>query len=173
MLETALKMAGPTAIRFSKTRPVPLDGEVGEGLNARKLRTGDGSLCLLGVGKLVANCVAAAEELAADGIEATVWDVRVVSPPDEAMLEDAASCASVVTAEDGSRLGGAGMFLADAMTQRAVAAGIPAPPVTVLGTPRRFLAQGEVDEILASVGLDGSGIAASARRSLSRRVVGR
>ncbi len=33
----------------------------------------------------------AAAELAAEGIDATVWDVRVVSPPDPAMLADAAA----------------------------------------------------------------------------------
>ena len=54
-------------------------------------------MCLLGVGKLVASCLAAADELAADGIDATVWDVRVVSPPDAAMLDDAAAHAAVVT----------------------------------------------------------------------------
>ena len=56
---------------------------------ARQLRTGDGSICLLGVGKMVEACLAAAEELADEGIEATVWDVRVVSPPDADMLADA------------------------------------------------------------------------------------
>ena len=111
----------------------------------------------------MAACLAAADELASEGIEATVWDVRVVSPPDPAMLADAAGHAVVVTAEDGARMGGAGMFLADALAQRADGAGLGAPPVTVLGVPRRYVAQGEVDDILAGLGLDGAGIAASAR----------
>ena len=38
------------------------------------------------MGKLVGACLDAADELAAEGIDATVWDVRVVSPPDAAML---------------------------------------------------------------------------------------
>ena len=62
---------------------------MGSGLEARRLRRGDGTVCLLGVGKLVSACARAADELAADGISATVWDVRVVSPPDPAMLADA------------------------------------------------------------------------------------
>ena len=64
---------------------------------------------------MVAACLAAAEELALEGVDATVWDVRVVSPPDPAMLGDAAQHQLVVTAEDGVRFGGAGAFLVDAM----------------------------------------------------------
>ena len=39
----------------------------------------------------------------------------MVSDPDQAMLDDAARHRVVVTAEDGIRQGGAGMFLADAL----------------------------------------------------------
>ena len=42
------------------------------------------------MGKLVESCLVAADELAAEGVAATVWDVRVVSPPDPDMLADAA-----------------------------------------------------------------------------------
>ena len=55
----------------------------------------------------------AAEELDAEGIDVTVWDVRVVSHPDPAMLADAARHRLVITVEDGVRMGGAGMYLAD------------------------------------------------------------
>ena len=116
MLRAALSLPGPSTIRFPKTAPRHIDeSEVGEGLSARQLRSGDGSVCLLGVGKLVAACLAAADELATEGIAATVWDVRVVSPPDPDMLADAARHSVVVTAEDGVRHGGAGAFIVDAM----------------------------------------------------------
>ncbi len=54
MLRTALSLSGPATIRFPKTAPrhVARD-DVGEGLSARRLRRGDGSVCLLGVGKMV------------------------------------------------------------------------------------------------------------------------
>jgi transketolase C-terminal domain/subunit len=38
------------------------------------------------------------------------------------------------------------------------------PTVRVLGVPREYLAQGKADDILASLGLDGAGIAESVRR---------
>jgi 1-deoxy-D-xylulose-5-phosphate synthase len=165
MLRTALELPGPSTIRVPKTAPRHVGAdEVGNGLQARRLRAGDGSVCLLGVGKTVAACLSAADELAGEGIDATVWDARVVSPPDVAMLDDAARHCLVLTAEDGVRHGGAGAFLLDAMTTEMESAGLPVPATRVLGIPRQYLAQGKADDILASLGLDGAGIAESVRR---------
>jgi 1-deoxy-D-xylulose-5-phosphate synthase len=164
MLRTALSLSGPSTIRFPKTAPRHVaPDDVGEGLSARRLRGGDGSVCLLGVGKMVGRCLAAADELASEGVEATVWDARVISPPDVAMLADAARHQLVVTAEDGVRFGGAGAFLIDAMSAQVESEGLSMPAIRVLGIPRQFLAQGKADDILASLGLDGAGIAESVR----------
>jgi 1-deoxy-D-xylulose-5-phosphate synthase len=165
MLRTALELPGPSTIRVPKTTPRHVDpDDVGRGLEARQLRAGDGSVCLLGVGKTVGACLSAADELAAEGIDATVWDARVIAPPDVAMLDDAVRHRLVVTAEDGVRHGGAGSFLLDAMAARAQSAGLPEPARRVLGVPRQYLAQGKADDILASLGLDGAGIAETIRR---------
>ena len=165
MLQAALELVGPSTIRFPKSAPRHIAVEdAGSGLEAKRLRGGDGSVCLLGVGKSVGACLDAADELAREGIETTVWDVRVVSPPDIAMLSDAARHQLVVTVEDGVRHGGAGAFLIDAMSAQVEFAGLPRPLTRVLGVPRQFLAQGKADDILASLGLDGAGIAESVRR---------
>jgi 1-deoxy-D-xylulose-5-phosphate synthase len=165
MLRAALELPGPSTIRVPKTAPRHVDpGDAGVGLRARQLRAGDGSVCLLGVGKTVAACLNAADRLAVEGIDATVWDVRVVAPPDIAMLEDAARHRLVVTAEDGVRHGGAGAFLLDAMAAQTESAGLPVPATRILGVPRQYLAQGKADDILASLGLDGAGIAESIRQ---------
>ena len=116
MLEEALRLGGPSAIRFPKTPARQArDGAVGSGLRARQVHRGDGTVCLLAVGKLVEAAEEAAAKLATDGVDATVWDVRVVSPPDPVMLADAAAHGLVVTMEDGIRVGGAGTFLVDAL----------------------------------------------------------
>ena len=165
MLRTALSLAGPSMIRFPKTAPRHVaPDEVGEGLSAHRLRRGDGSVCLLGVGKMVGPCLAAADELAREGVDATVWDARVISPTDASMLADAARHQLVVTAEDGVRHGGAGAFLVDAMAAQIESDGLAMPAIRILGIPRQFLAQGKADNILASLGLDGAGIAESVRR---------
>ena len=74
--------------------------------------------------------------------------------------------AVVVTAEDGIRQGGAGMFLADALRQ----ARVPAAPrhrSSRSGIPRAYIAQGKPDRILAELGLDGPGLARSVRAAQS------
>jgi 1-deoxy-D-xylulose-5-phosphate synthase len=167
MLDTALSLDGPSVIRFPKTpaRHVRDDGP-GAGLHARIVQRGDGTVALLAVGKMVEAAEEAAAKLAADGIDATVWDVRVVSPPDPAMLLDAAGHGLVVTVEDGIRIGGAGTFLLDAM--RSLPDGAhPRPAVRILGVPRSYLVHGKPDMILSDLGLDGPGIAAAVTAALA------
>jgi 1-deoxy-D-xylulose-5-phosphate synthase len=166
MLETALSLPGPSSIRFAKTAPPARCVGAGEGLGARLLREGDGSVCVLAVGKLVGAALDAADLLADGGIDATVYDVRVVSPPDPAMLDAAARHRCVVTVEDGFRHGGAGEFLAVATAAAARDAALPRPSYRILGVPRVFVAQGKPDALLAELGLDGEGIAASVRSVL-------
>jgi 1-deoxy-D-xylulose-5-phosphate synthase len=161
MLHDAMRLAdsGPVAIRYPKgTARHVGEHEVGSGINARVVREGDGSVCILAIGKLVGNALKAAELLAATGVDATVWDVRCCAPLDPDMIADAARHEVVVTVEDGVREGGIGMTIADQV-------GVPAPsvPVLVLGLPTRFVPQGKPDHILAQLGLDAAGIAASVR----------
>jgi 1-deoxy-D-xylulose-5-phosphate synthase len=176
MLHDALELCidGPAAIRFSKTMPpddavATGDGgdEVGSGLSARKVRTGR-DVCILAVGKMLAPARAAADALAAShDVEAAVWDVRVVKPLDEEMLAEAATYSCVVTVEDGYLEGGAGSAIAARLAEIAVGREDgERPRVTVLGVPVQFIAHGKPDSILASMGLDGSGIAATVRAAL-------
>jgi 1-deoxy-D-xylulose-5-phosphate synthase len=169
MLHDALDIeGGPSAVRWSKTAAPSVGPEqVGHGLKARKAREGT-DLCILAVGKMLAAAEAAADLLAGDGIQATVWDVRMVKPLDPEMLADAAAHQLVITVEDGLREGGAGAAMADAMAL--LAEGRTAPTVRVLGTPVAYIPHGKPDEILADLGLDGPGIAGEARRLLASRV---
>ncbi len=165
MLAEALTLDGPSMIRFPKT-PAPwvAPGQVGTGRTARKVREGNGSVCMLAVGKMVTAAEEAARALEAEGIQLTVWDVRVVSDPDPVMVADAARHETVLTAEDGVRQGGAGMFLAEAVRQACL--GHASPPITSLGIPRAYIPQDKPDRILARLGLDGPGLARSVRSAL-------
>ncbi len=167
MLDTMDMTGGPVAIRWPKTAaPSVGRDEVGSGLRARQARAGDGRLCLVGVGKMLEACKQAAELLSADGVEATVWDPRAVSPLCEQMLADAAEHGLVVTAEDGLRTGGAGTAIRDALLEGAAAAGRDAPSIRVLGVPLDYLPHGKPDAILADLGLDAAGIAATVKQEL-------
>jgi 1-deoxy-D-xylulose-5-phosphate synthase len=162
MLHDALELCtdGPSAIRWSKTAaPSVGPDEVGSGLSGRKVRAGR-DVCILAVGKLLTAAQEAAEALAAEGIDATVWDVRVV-PLDPEMLADAAQHPIVITAEDGIRVGGVGSMIADAIAGLDLAG--PAPKVRVLGTPIDYLPHAKPDAILAELGLDATGLATEAR----------
>jgi 1-deoxy-D-xylulose-5-phosphate synthase len=165
MLADAVMLDGPALVRFprGRARQVP-DDETGSGLSARRLASGE-QICILAVGKLVAAALQAAEQLSADGISVTVWDVRVVKPLDPQMLADAARHQLVVTAEDGVRNGGAGSWIAGALAD--LDDEHRTPPLLRLGTPDAYLAHGSADQIHTDLGLDATGIAASARKALS------
>jgi 1-deoxy-D-xylulose-5-phosphate synthase len=165
MLHDAIGLAdeGPVVLRWPRGAAQHVsEHEVGVGLHARQVLTGDGTVAILAVGKMLADAQKAAEALAAHGIDATVWDVRSCAPLDPLMIADAAAHAAVVTIEDGIRDGGIGMTIADQI--HALATDVP---VQVLGIPAKFLPQGSADQILASLGLDADGIAAAARELLA------
>jgi 1-deoxy-D-xylulose-5-phosphate synthase len=163
MLHQALEITtGPVAIRWPKTPGVA--GQAGSGLRARRVRRGR-DVCLLGVGKLLAACEHAADLLAAGGIEATVWDVRVAAPLDPVMIDDAVAHPLVLTAEDGVVEGGVGSKVAAAIGRLTG----PADPVVVpCGVPLGYHPHGKADHLLAELGLDGPGLCRAvmaARRS--------
>ena len=165
MLEDALAITdGPVAIRWPKT-PAPHVGwdEVGRGLSARRVveAIDDRTVCLLGAGKMLAATQQAADLLAAEGGDSSVWDPRCVRPLDPEMLEDAARHRLVVTVEDGFREGGFGSAVLDDLARRS-----PGTEVEVLGVPVVHHPHGAADDLLASFGLDGPGVAESVRRRL-------
>jgi 1-deoxy-D-xylulose-5-phosphate synthase len=161
MLHDALELCdGPAMIRYPRgaARQVS-DHEVGSGFHARLVRADAGArVCLIGIGKMVANCEKAAEELAGEGIACTVWDARLVQPLDQEMLANARRHELVVTVEDGVREGGAGMSIGDQVSTATTR-------VEVLGVPVKFMPHGKPDRILANLGLDADGIAATIRKA--------
>lgn len=153
---------GPVAIRWSRGTAAHVnEHEVGRGLASRKVRNGDGSVALVGFGQMLGATNAAADLLAAEGIDATVYDPRVVMPLDPAMVDDLAAHDMVITVEDGLRVGGAGAGVREALSDRDADC-----RVRVLGVPTEYVPHGNPDEIHAGFGLDGPGIAATVRTAL-------
>jgi pyruvate dehydrogenase E1 component beta subunit len=78
--------------------PVPIEAvPLGRG---REVRSG-ADLALVSVGVGVHRCLEAADELAADGVEATVVDLRSVSPLDNELLAEVATrCRAVMVADE-------------------------------------------------------------------------
>jgi 1-deoxy-D-xylulose-5-phosphate synthase len=164
MLGDAIELCdGPVSIRWPKTAAVMVTEDmVGSGLTARKARNGDGGLCLIGTGKMLQACLEAAEILSDDGIDATVWDPRIVKPLDPEMLADAAAHDVVLSAEDGFREGGVGTAIQlslDDMDSDAY--------VKVLGVPIEYYSHAKPGVILERLGLDTNGIVVSAKDALA------
>lgn len=166
MLATALSLSTPTAIRFPKTLPKPFDGHVGDGLEARKVVQGDGSLCVLAVGKMAPAAWKALEALGSEQERITLYDVRVL-PPDAAMIDDALHHRRVITVEDGTRHGGAGSLMVSAIRSRAQDLNAAFPTTRILGVPRVFLEHHRPDALLAELGLDPEGLAGAFARMLA------
>ena len=166
MLHDAMVLAdgGPVVIRYPRGQARQVsEHEVGVGIRARRVRTAADPVaervCVLAIGKLVEAAEKAADALAADGVETTLWDVRCCAPLDEDMLADAARHRAVITCEDGIRDGGIGMSIADRIGALA-----PAVPIHVMGTPARFIAHdGRAEHIHHQLGLDADGITAAVR----------
>lgn len=158
MLEAALALDGPSAIRWPKTAAAH-SNDVGSGLAARLVREGS-DVCLIGVGKMLAVAEGAAAALAEDGVSCTVWDPRIVKPLDPLMVTDAAKHQLVVTIEDGLRDGGIGAAIRDLVADQSPT------PVVVLGVPTVHLVHDQPDHILSMLGLDAPGVVSEVRKHL-------
>ena len=167
-LHTALEIGGPVAIRYPRGAaegvPVPDEPETLPVGKARVLREGD-DVAILAFGRMATRSLAAAELLAASGVQARVVDMRWVKPLDADEIVRAASTGLVVTVEEGVVEGGAGQGVLGELSRRGLT-----PATLTLGVPDCFVQQGKVDLLLHDLGLDAEGIAASVRDALARLV---
>ena len=162
---------GPAMIRWSKqAAPSASEAEVGVGLHARKAREGS-DVCIIAVGQMLTAVLEAADELASRGIYPTIYDPRVVSPPDPEMIRDAAGHRVVITVEDGLRNGGAGELFRDKIEKCLETLdeepSLRCQEIRVLGMPRTYVPHDKPAAILRRYGLDAEGIIAEVTAALS------
>jgi transketolase len=133
---------------------------------AKVLRSSpDDAVTLVGAGVTLHACLAAAEQLAGDGIRARVIDLYSVKPIDTETLAAAVASTDgrLVVAEDHHPAGGLGSAVTDALLE----AGPQTLQVTHLCV-RELPGSGTSEELLAAAGLDAGTIAAAARDLLAR-----
>jgi len=100
---------------------------------------------------------------AAEGLDATVANMRFVKPLDVDLVKQlAGSHDLLVTVEEGCVQGGAGAAVAEALA----AAGL-ATPMLMLGLPDAFIEHGEPAKLLGLCGLDAAGIEQAVRNRLA------
>ena len=170
MLTTAFRMDTPAAVRYPRgSGPgVAVDASltalpIGRGEVRREAKRRNHRIAILAFGSMVAPALAAAEES-----DATVANMRFVKPLDrELVLRLAREHDALVTVEENVVAGGAGSAVAEMLAAADVAV-----PILHLGLPDAFPDHGDPAVILAYVGLDAKGIAASIRTRFAARKSG-
>ncbi len=121
-VKAAYEHQGPVYLRFGRLAvPVINDRpdyhfELGKGVVLREGK----DLTIIATGLPVANCLEAAEKLAADGIEAKVINIHTIKPLDEELVVAAAKeTGKVVTVEEHSVIGGLGSAVCDVLSAQA------------------------------------------------------
>jgi 2-oxoisovalerate dehydrogenase E1 component len=97
---------------YGRRGPVDLEAPV-EGVGGARLHRGGDDLVIISWGRMVDAALAAADRLAADGIQASVLDLRWLSPlDDEAIAEAVSRCNRVLICHEANVTGGFGAEVA-------------------------------------------------------------
>jgi 1-deoxy-D-xylulose-5-phosphate synthase len=171
-MATALAADGPLAYRYPRGSGIGLapDGPfepVPIGLG-EKLRDGADAV-IFAAGTTVAAALAAADQMAAEGIHMAVVDPRFLKPLDrELIVGESRRCGVIVTVEENVRQGGFGSAVIELLAEEGLS-----PRVLSIGLPDAFIEQGSQEELRARYGLDTDGLARSIRNFLGLRDTGK
>ncbi len=154
-VEAAYHHEGPVYLRFGRLAvPVINDNagykfELGKGIVLREGK----DLTIVATGLEVSESLAAAEKLAADGIQARIINIHTIKPLDEELIIKAAKeTGKIVTVEEHSVIGGLGSAVCDCLAEN-----VPTK-VLKIGINDVFGESGPAKELLAKYGLDAEGI---------------
>jgi 1-deoxy-D-xylulose-5-phosphate synthase len=167
LLETALSLDGPIAIRYPKgtvpaTPDLPVEPiPVGRWEEVRK---GE-DLAFLAIGRMVEVAMEAAERLSVEGISCGVVNARWLKPMDPRLVSDwARRYPLLLTAEDNVGAGGFGTAVLETLAPHGLAGKVRG---VALGDG--FLPHGKPGDIMRAQGLDAAGLVASALAALRLR----
>jgi 1-deoxy-D-xylulose-5-phosphate synthase len=162
MLDWALEQPGPVAIRYPKTvieKHAGPRAPIAAGRSEPLVDGPDG--LVVACGTLLGAALEAARTLREEGLEVGVVNARFVKPLDTTgLLERIEAAPWVVTVEENALPTGFGSAVLEAVNDARIACG----PIVRLGLPDRFVEHGERGELLADLGLDAAGIAATCRQ---------
>ncbi len=161
MLYTGIMLGTPAAVRY------PRGAAPGEAkrefrllpVGKAEVRRSGKRVAILAFGAMLKPALEAAE-----GLDATVVNMRFVKPLDVELLREMARQHDLlVTVEEHQILAGAGSAVCEALRQENVD-----KRVLLLGLPDRFVDHGDPARLLASVGLDAAGIAQAIRNAVAQ-----
>ncbi|MCR5121567.1 MAG: transketolase family protein [Ruminococcus sp.] len=159
-VEAAINHVGPVYMRFGRLAapvindPATYKFELGKGV---KLRDGK-DISIIATGLMVAEAVAAAEKLAAEGISAEVINIHTIKPIDkEIIAATAQKTGKVLTVEEHSIIGGLGSAVCDVLCECCPT------KVVKIGVNDEFGHSGPAAKLLEQFGLCADNIYATAK----------
>jgi 1-deoxy-D-xylulose-5-phosphate synthase len=170
-LEFALGENKPVALRYPKDF-VPLS-ELDRSACAQPFEMGksvvvkssaDSPIAIVAYGSPLTEALVAARMLEQDGIAVDVINARFAAPVDEKIISLLAEGKGIITVEDHTGACGFGSAVLEAA---ALALPRIPKPITVLGTPNRFIKHDSRDAQLIEAGINADKIAQTAKQMLS------
>ena len=162
----AARIPGPVYVRFAAGRVPIITTDITPFTlgQAAVYRQGD-DVTVLACGVLVYEALKAARLMEDEGVSVRVVNCHTIKPLDRAIVSRAAiETGALVTAEEGSTIGGLGGAAAEALAQ----ASRPTP-MRIVGIEDRFGESGTHEQLLSHFGLTARGIASAVREVLSRK----
>jgi 1-deoxy-D-xylulose-5-phosphate synthase len=168
MLKTCIQYDGPASVRYPRglSLGVTMDQEpnalpIGKG---ELLRDGT-EVAIVAIGVPVSQAVTAAKRLEEEGISTAVVNARFVKPLDrDLIVEVAKRVRYMVTVEEGSKMGGFGSAVLEALSE----GGVTHVMTKVLGLPDWFIEQGPQDFLRERYGLTAEGIYQSVKELIGK-----
>ncbi len=132
--------------------------DIGKG---RIIKEGD-KVAVLSFGPIGKYVIEASENLELEGIDIGHFDMRYAKPLDTNLIDDVLShYDSIITIEDGAKMGGFGSAVAEYVASKGVAV-----PVTIMGVPDIIVEHGTQRELHDEVGIGPDGIMAEVKKSM-------
>ncbi len=159
--------AGPIAFRYPRGDGIgvelPARGEILPIGRGRILRRGS-TVALLSYGTRLAECLAAAEKLAALGLNPTIADARFLKPLDEELVAQLANDHDVLLTIEEGGIGGFGSHVAHFLALNGLLDGkLRFRPLAI---PDNFTEQASQQDMYEQAGLDRAGIVAAVLSAL-------
>lgn len=166
MFTFALNSTGPTYIRVPRgalweSQPVDIPDLDLHDATLRRWRTGK-DIAFVCTGLVLPRVLAAAEELAARGISAAVYDIPVINLVKSSAIATLRQFDRIVTIEDHWQAGGIGEMITTMLAE------VPESTVSTITAAPRFPSSGQVEEVLDDMGLSLQNIRDTALRSLEK-----
>jgi len=164
LLKQAFEMNGPVYARLGRSGVPSIYDEDAELVlgKANTLRKGK-DVAIIATGLMVSKALEAADMLAEEGIKARVLDMHTIKPLDEeAVLKAAKKCGAIVTAEEGTIIGGLGGAVAEVTAKNCPC------KIAMVGQNDVFGESGKPDELLKKYGMTAEDIYNAAKGLLQK-----